>query len=244
MRPCLIALLGLVLAAGPARAAEPAELTTQKKKLSYAIGLNVGETMKRDQVEIEPEVFLRGLVDGLTGGQPLLSEEEIGQVLENFRQEMTARQQAAQNELAARNKAEGEAFLAANLKRPEVKTLPSGLQYRVIEPGTGKSPRLTDQVTAHYRGRFIGGDEFDSSYARGEPATFPLNRVIPAWQEALPLMKEGGKWELFVPSDLAYGERGAGSRIGPNVVLIFEVELIAVSPAEAAGQADETPAKK
>jgi len=244
MRACLIALLGLVLAAGPAGAAEPTELKTQKEKLSYAIGLNIGETMKRDQVEIEPDTFLRGLVDGLSGNQPLLSDEEIGQVLDDLRQEITARQEAARDELAARNKAEGEAFLAANLKRPEVKTLPSGLQYRVIKPGSGKSPRPTDQVTAHYRGTLLGGHEFDSSYARGEPATFPLNQVIPAWQEALPLMKEGGKWELFVPSDLAYGESGAGSRIGPNAVLIFEVELISVGPAKAAEPAGEAPAKK
>jgi FKBP-type peptidyl-prolyl cis-trans isomerase FklB len=141
---------------------------------------------------------------------------------------MTAKQAETMKKLSEKNKADGEKFLAENAKKEGVKTLPSGLQYKEIAPGTGKSPKATDTVTTHYKGTLIDGTEFDSSHKRGQPATFQVSGVIPGWTEALQSMKEGAKWQLFVPSNLAYGERGAGREIGPNAALIFEVELISV----------------
>jgi FKBP-type peptidyl-prolyl cis-trans isomerase FklB len=168
------------------------------------------------------------LKDSYGGGKTILTEDQARQALEDFQKTLMAKQAETMKILSEKNKADGEKFLAENAKKEGVKVLPSGLQYKEITPGTGKSPKTADTVTTHYKGTLIDGTEFDSSYKRGQPATFPVSGVIPGWTEALQLMKEGAKWQLFVPPDLAYGERGAGQVIGPNATLIFEVELLAV----------------
>ncbi len=173
---------------------------------------------------MDPELVSRGFRDALSGAKALLTDQEIRDTIAAFQKEMTAKQ----DERGKKNKKDGEAFLAENKKKEGIKTLPSGLQYKVIKAGTGKKPKLTDTVTTQYRGTLIDGTEFDSSYKRNAPASFPVNGVIPGWTEALQLMEEGAKWQLFVPSNLAYGERGAGTTIGPNATLIFEVELISI----------------
>jgi len=157
-----------------------------------------------------------------------MTEQEIQETLKTFQQEMAAKQAEKTKQLAEINKKEGEAFLAENKKKEGVKTLPSGLQYKILTEGSGKTPKETDTVTTHYRGTLIDGTEFDSSFKRGQPASFTVNGVIKGWTEALQLMKEGSKWQLFIPSDLAYGDRGAGGQIGPHATLIFEVELISI----------------
>jgi FKBP-type peptidyl-prolyl cis-trans isomerase FklB len=217
-----------VLAAGSAGAQEKPVLKDQKEKISYIIGIEIGGNFKKQSIDIDPDILSRGIQDGLSGAKPLLSEQEAREVMTAFEKEMRSRQQAAQKAAGEKNKKEGEAFLAENKKKAGVKTLPSGLQYRVIKAGTGKKPAATDTVTTHYRGTLIDGTEFDSSYKRGKPATFPVNGVIPGWTEALQLMEEGAKWQLFIPSNLAYAERGAGRVIGPHATLIFEVELISI----------------
>ena len=205
-------------------AQETPVLKNQKDKMSYIIGMDIGNNLKRQSIDIEPAALARGIKDALAGGKPLLTEKEIQETMALFQKNMMAKQQ----EVANKNKKEGETFLAENKKKEGVKTLPSGLQYKVIKEGTGKKPKLADTITAHYRGTLINGTEFDSSYKRGQPANFPLSGVIPGWTEALQLMGEGAKWELFIPSNLAYGERGTGGVIGPNATLIFEIELISV----------------
>jgi FKBP-type peptidyl-prolyl cis-trans isomerase FklB len=183
-------------------------------------------------MDIDPDVLAKGLKDAFTGGKTLMTEQEVTETLNGLRMEMMAKQQERMKEAGEKNKKEGEAFLAENKKKEGVVTLPSGLQFKVITVGTGKMPKLTDTVTVNYKGTLIDGTEFDSSYKRGQPATFPVNGVIPGWTEALQLMKEGSKWQVFIPSNLAYGERGAGNQITPNAVLIFDVELISVKSGE------------
>ena len=208
-------------------------LETQTQKSSYVIGTDIGGRMAGQGFEIDRPALIAGLEDSLTGAEPRLSEEEAQAVITTLmeeRQAIAAEQQekaeAERAEAAEKNRAEGEAFLAANKEKEGVVTTDSGLQYRVIVEGTGEKPTAEDTVRVHYRGTLIDGTEFDSSYARGEPAEFQVNRVIAGWTEALQLMSEGAKWELYIPSDLAYGSRGAGADIGPDAVLIFEVELI------------------
>ncbi len=236
MKSYLIAVLGLLLAWGPVWAAEKIELKTDKEKVSYAIGLRLGQNMKREGIEVDQESFLKGLNDGKSGAEPLMTPAELQETMVKFSQEMMAKKRAAFEKKAAENKAKGQAFLEANKKKKGVKVTKSGLQYRVIKPGTGKSPKPDDLVTCHYRGMLIDGTEFDSSYARQQPATFTVSGVIAGWQEALPMMKEGAKWELVVPAELAYGLRGAGPKIGPNAVLVFEVELLKVGQDEKASK--------
>lgn len=219
---------GIVLLAGQVVAEETQTLKTEKEKLSYSIGMEIGSNLKRQAIDVEVDLLLKGLRDGFSGGKTLLSPEEVRKVLTTFQKEMMAKQKEEAKVLGEKNKKEGEAFLAENKKKPGVVTLPSGLQYKVIKAGTGKKPKATDTVKTHYRGTLLDGTEFDSSYRRGEPATFPVKGVIPGWTEALQLMEEGAKWQLFIPPHLAYGERGAGPVIGPNATLIFEVELISV----------------
>ncbi len=223
-----------------AQAAEKTELKTDKDKLSYSIGLNAGRNMKKSlqmqSIDADLNLILKGIGDAFHDAKPLMSEQDVQATLTAFQKEMQAKQQemmAKQQEKmkaeGEKNKKEGEKFLADNKKKKGVKTLPSGLQYKVITEGKGKTPSATDTVTVNYKGTLIDGTEFDSSYKRGQPATFPVNGVIKGWTEALQLMKEGSKWQLFIPSDLAYGERGTpGGQIGPNATLIFEVELISV----------------
>ncbi|MBI5075149.1 MAG: FKBP-type peptidyl-prolyl cis-trans isomerase [Nitrospirae bacterium] len=224
--------LSLLLLAGFA-SAESQELKTDKDKLSYSMGVATGIQMKRQSVDVDVDMFAKGLRDFVSGSKLQMTEQQVQETLMKFQQEMTARQAEKNKLLAENNKKEGEAFLAENRKKDGVKTLPSGLQYKVITEGSGKMPKESDTITAHYRGTLIDGTEFDSSLKRGQPVTFPVKGVIKGWTEALQLMKVGSKWQLFIPSELAYGERAAGQQIGPNAALIFDVELISISdPAE------------
>jgi FKBP-type peptidyl-prolyl cis-trans isomerase FklB len=220
----MVALLVVPVFAG----AQDASLKTQKDKVSYLIGAQIGNDFKAQQMDIDPDIFFRGMRDALAGKKPPLSEQEIRDTMMAFQKEMQAKMAAQTQKLAEQNKKEGDAFLAENKKKEGVKTTPSGLQYKVIRQGTGKMPKPTSTVVVNYRGTLLDGREFDSSYKRGEPFTTAVNGVVKGWQEALPLMKEGAKYQIFVPSQLAYGERGAGREIGPNAVLIFEIELITV----------------
>lgn len=228
MKSAWMAVLAVLVIAGSVVAEEPASLKSQKDKISYIIGLDIGGNFKRQGADVDLDILIKGIKDALSGNKPILSEDEIREVTTAFRQEMAKKQAEEKMKLAEKNKREGEAFLEENKKKEGVKTLPSGLQYKVITEGSGRSPKESDTVTVNYRGTFVDGTEFDSSYKRGEPATFPVKGVIPGWVEALPLMKEGAKWQLFIPSGLAYGETGAGNAIGPNATLIFEVELISI----------------
>jgi FKBP-type peptidyl-prolyl cis-trans isomerase len=226
------AILCTLLVTTHAYGEEPGPLKDSKDKVSYAIGLDVGNALKKQSVDINPDIFMRGVKDALSGGKKLLTDEEVRETMTAFTKELAAKQAEAMKELGEKNKKEGEAFLAENKKKEGVRTLPDGLQYKVIAEGKGISPKATDTVTVNYRGTFVDGKEFDSSYKRGQPATFAVNGVIPGWTEALQMMKEGAKWQLFIPANLAYGERGAGGVIGPNATLIFDVELLSIKPAE------------
>ncbi len=228
MRLGLIAVLGILLVAFHAGAEEQTSLNSKKDKVSYTIGVDIGKNLKKQSIDIDPDILLRGLKDSLSGAKTIMSEQEMQETSTALRQEIMAKQAEEVKKIGEKNKKEGEAFLEENKKKEGVKTLPSGLQYKVIAEGKGKTPTATDTVTVNYRGTLIDGTEFDSSYKRGQPATFPVNGVIAGWTEALQLMKEGAKWQLFIPSALAYGERGAGGVIGPNATLIFDVELISV----------------
>jgi FKBP-type peptidyl-prolyl cis-trans isomerase FklB len=226
---CRLMLTALfVLAFGSAAAQGQPSLKDQKEKISYIIGMDIGANFKKQSIEIDPDILAKGIKDGLSGAKPLISEPEAKEVMTAFEKEMRARRETVQTTAGEKNKKEGEAFLAENKKKEGVKTLPSGLQYKVIKAGTGKKPAAADTVTTHYRGTLIDGTEFDSSYKREKPATFQVSGVIPGWTEALQLMEEGAKWQLFVPPNLAYGERGAGQVIGPHATLIFEVELVSI----------------
>jgi len=221
-------MLSAALVANPVVAAEKEELKTQKDKVSYVIGLDMGNSLKKNMVDVDIEILEKGIKDALSGAKPLMTEQEMKETIMALQKDLQAKQQEQVKVLAEKNKKEGEAFLAENKKKQGVITMPSGLQYKILTDGKGKSPKATDAVTVNYKGTLIDGTEFDSSYKRGQPATFTVNGVIPGWTEALQLMREGSKWQLFVPSNLAYGERGAGGPIGPNAVLIFEVELLSV----------------
>lgn len=216
--------------------------------MSYSIGLDIGNTFKKQSMDINPEILLSGLKDALGGKTPLLNEEQVKETMAAFSKSMMEKQTAQVKEKGAKNAAIGEKFLAENKTKEGVKTTASGLQYKVLKEGSGEAPKATDTVVTHYKGTLINGTEFDSSYKRNEPATFPVNRVIPGWTEALQLMKPGAKYQLFIPGNLAYGERGAGQDIGPNETLLFEVELISLQPGGAAASpapaASPTPEKK
>jgi FKBP-type peptidyl-prolyl cis-trans isomerase FklB len=223
-----IFLIGLLVLAGQVYGADEDALKSEKDKLSYTFGANFGKTLKQQEIELNTDIFVKGLKDGSSGEKLLLTEQEMKDTMTAFQKEMAAKQAEKRKALAEKNKKEGEAFLSANKVKEGVKTLASGLQYKVIAEGTGKTPKATDSVVTNYRGTLIDGTEFDSSYQRKTPATFRVNGVVKGWTEALQLMKEGAKWQLFVPSELAYGERGAGPKIGPNAVLVFDIELVSV----------------
>ena len=211
-------------------------LATQKDKVSYAIGMNIGNNLHRQSLDVDPKLLQKGLEDAMSGGKTLLSEDEARATLTQLQGEMREKQQAKMQQAGEVNKKEGEAFLATNKTKDGVVTLPSGLQYKVLTPGTGPKPTASDSVVCNYRGTLIDGKEFDSSYKRGQPATFPVAGVIKGWTEALQLMPVGSKWQLFVPSDLAYAERGSGPDIGPNATLIFEVELLSIQSKDSKDQ--------
>jgi FKBP-type peptidyl-prolyl cis-trans isomerase FklB len=224
----LIALSGIIFFANTLYAGD-IELKNQRDKVSYGIGMDIGNGLKSQSIDIDPDILARGLKDVLTGGKLLMTEEEFRETMTSFRNEMVAKQMARAKELSEKNKKEGEEFLTENKTKEGVVTLPSGLQYKIIKDGDGEKPKATDMVTVNYRGTLIDGTEFDSSTRHGQAATFKVDGVIPGWTEALQLMKTGSKWQIFIPSNLAYGERGAGrGEIGPNATLIFEVELLSI----------------
>ena len=234
-------MLSLSLAA-PLFADGTNQLADNKSRISYAVGMMTGHQWKAQDIDLDPALYAQGIKDTLAGGATLLTPEQAQQVLADFQKEFKAKaqerqkeQMAKQAELAVKNKAEGDAFFATNKLAPGIKllsvTLPNGktseLQYQILTAGTGPMPKASDQVTVNYRGALLDGTEFDSSYKRGEPATFPVGGVIPGWTEALKNMPVGSKWKLFIPADLAYGERGRPG-IPPNSTLIFEVELLSI----------------
>ena len=210
------------------QAQKPLTLTTTKDKTSYAIGMNIGKSLHRDFADVDTAILTQAIKDSLAGNKLLLTDQEAQSVLTAFQTDLRAKQAQQRQQLAENNKKEGEAFLTANKAKDGVVTLPSGLQYKVLQPGDGPKPAAGDSVVCNYRGTLLDGTEFDSSYKRGQPATFPVSGVIRAWTEALQLMPVGSKWQLFVPAELAYGERGAGPAIGPDATLVFEVELLSI----------------
>src|SRR5213082_854230 len=208
------------------------QLKDQKDKVSYAIGMQIGFNLARQKVDINPDVLNAGMKDAIAG-KPQLTPEQVKDVMAQFEKDIEQKQK----QLGEKNKTDGAKFLEDNKKKPGVKTTASGLQYKVEKEGTGSQPKATDMVTVNYRGTLIDGTEFDSSYKRGQPATFPVNGVIKGWTEALQLMKVGSKYQLWIPSNLAYGERSVSPELGPNATLIFEVELLDAKPAPTPGAA-------
>jgi len=204
-----------------------AALPTQKDKVSYAIGMQVGTNLARQGVDIDPAVFLKGLNEAIAG-KSIMTDDMARSVLTQLQNDLKAKQEEKMKEAAVANKNEGDAFLAANKAKAGVVTLPSGLQYKVLTLGTGPKPTTSDKVVCNYRGTLINGTEFDSSYKRGQPATFPVTGVIKGWTEALQLMPVGSKWQLFIPSDLAYGSQARSAEIGPNATLLFDLELLSI----------------
>jgi len=213
-----------------------------KEKTSYALGMNLGTNFKAQGMDIDSDAMLRGVNDAMSGAKTLMTEEEARAALTQLQSEVRAKMEEKSRMAAITNKKDGDAFLDANKAKDGVVVLPSGLQYKIITQGAGPKPTPLDTVTCNYRGTLIDGTEFDSSYKRGQPASFQVGRVIRGWTEALQLMPTGSKWQLYIPSNLAYGERGSGP-IGPNAVLIFDVELISVEPKVMPGQPATPPAK-
>ncbi len=215
-----------------AKGAGALALKTRKDKFSYALGMNLGTnlgtSLRKQSVEVDPNIVAQGLKTSLVGSKTLMTQEEAQAVLKEVQNELLKKQQEKMQVAGEANKKEGEAFLASNKAKEGVVTLPSGLEYKILKEGNGPKPTASDSVVCNYRGALINGTEFDSSYKRGQPATFPVNGVIKGWTEALQLMPVGSKWQLFVPSSLAYAERGAGGDFGPNATLIFEVELLSI----------------
>jgi FKBP-type peptidyl-prolyl cis-trans isomerase len=203
-------------------------LATIKDKFSYALGMKMGANLHKQAVDVDPNVMLRGLKDSLAGGKTQLTDDQATAALQEVTNQLRQQAQQKMQVTAEENKREGAAFLAANKAKDGVITLPSGLQYKVLKQGTGPKPGLTDTVVCNYRGTLINGTEFDSSYKRGQPVTFPINGVIKGWMEALPLMPVGSKWQLFIPAELGYADHSPSPDIGPDSTLIFEVELLSI----------------
>lgn len=228
MKYAVTILISLILLSSVCYADEKLELKEQKDKESYSLGYQFGQNLKSQGVDINLDIYTSGIRDALGGKDSLMSQEEIRATIEELQKRVMAARQKELKEKAEKNLAESKAFLEGNKRKEGIKTLPSGLQYKVLVEGSGKTPKSTDMVTVHYRGTLINGSEFDSSYKKGQPSTFQVNGVIRGWSEALQLMKGGSKWQLFIPPELAYGESAAGGQIPPNSTLIFEVELISV----------------
>ena len=222
-------ILLVAIAAGCTAEEAVVKLDQPKQRISYTIGLNIGRDFVSQDVDVDTAALMAGVRDGLGGQKPRLSDEEMLAEVKAFREAMMAKQEAKQKELATKNQTEGAAFLAKNAKEPGVVVRESGLQYKVLKDGAGPMPKADSIVSVHYRGTLLDGSEFDSSYERNEPLTLPVGGVIPGWTEALTLMKEGSKWQLFIPAALAYGEAGAPPAIGPNATLLFEVELLSAA---------------
>ena len=226
MNKCLIAFATSSLLTVLLQAADKPELKDEKSKVSYGIGMNLGSQWKRQEVDVDVELILKGMKDAMSGGPTLMTEQEVREILTAYQREHQKRQMEKRKELGEKNKEEGAKFLAENKTKPGVITLPSGLQYKILAEGKGESPKSNDVVTVNYRGTLIDGTEFDSSAKTGQPLVRAANMLIKGWTEALQLMKPGAKWQLFIPSDLAYGDRGYGAQIAPNTTLIFDIELI------------------
>jgi FKBP-type peptidyl-prolyl cis-trans isomerase len=207
---------------------QPSDLKTDKDKASYAVGLSVGKSLQRDSIDIDPNIVAQGIKDALAGGKVLMTDDEAKAAMIALKATAQKNQEAKMAQAGEANKKEGDAFLAANKTKEGVVTLPSGLQYKILTAGTGAKPTAADTVVANYKGALINGKEFDASSRHGGPQTFPVGGVIKGWTEALQLMPVGSKWQLFIPADLAYGQRGAGGDIGPGATLIFEVELVSI----------------
>jgi FKBP-type peptidyl-prolyl cis-trans isomerase FklB len=231
---------------GTTVAKKPTVLTlkTQKEKASYAIGLNIGKSMHKDSVDVDPNILLRGMKDGLAGAKPLLTDEEAKAAMVALQADLRKKGEEKMLVQGEANKKEGDAFLAENKSKEGVVALPSGLQYKILKEGSGPKPAATDSVVCNYKGTLLNNTEFDSSYKRGQPVTFPVNGVIKGWTEALQLMPVGSKWQLVIPGELGYGARGGpqGSGIGPNETLIFEVELMSIQPKAEVQTPKPTPA--
>ncbi len=234
-------------AAPPAASANIPGLPTQKDKISYAIGLNVGKGLHRESIDVDPKLVMKGLEDALADGKTLMTDDQVQATIVELQAQVRQREDDKRRQLAVTNAKAGETFLAANKTKPGVVTLPSGLQYKIVKEGSGPKPTLNDVVTCNYKGTLLDGKEFDSTEKHGEPAKLPVRGVIKAWTEALQLMPVGSKWQLYVPPDLAYGEHGAGNDIGPNETLIFDVELLSImeqkpaQPGQAPGQQPGNP---
>lgn len=224
----LIAIMCIVFLATQVFAEELTALKTERDKVNYAIGVNIIGNIKQQKVDIDLDLVIRGMKDAYSGSKLLLSDEEIRQGINQYQVAVRQKRTQTTTKAAGDNLKEGEEFLAANGKKEGVVTLPSGVQYKIIKTSDGKKPTDDDTVECHYRGSFINGKEFDSSYRTGKPAAFKVSGVIPGWREALKLMPVGSTWQLFVPSRLAYGERGKSGSIGPNMTLVFEVEFLAI----------------
>jgi FKBP-type peptidyl-prolyl cis-trans isomerase FklB len=232
MKYTIIAVVLIALATGSMQAQEgkTVALKSRTDSISYLLGMNIGRSIKVQQIDMNLSVFSAAIKTAMEDKPLLLTDQQAQELYTSFQEEMMTKQKARQKVEGDKNKADGEVFLRDNKSKPGVTVLPSGLQYSVIKMGTGPKPQATDKVRVHYSGTLLNGKEFDSSYKRGEPAEFGVTGVIKGWVEALQLMPVGSKWKLFIPSDLAYGEGGAGGDIGPNAALIFEVELLAIVP--------------
>lgn len=227
MKLVTAAVMGLALSTAMA-ATDATSLATDKDKLSYSIGADLGKNFKNQGIDVNPEAMAKGMQDAMSGAQLALTEQQMKDVLNKFQKDLMAKRTAEFNKKADENKVKGEAFLTENKNKPGVVVLPSGLQYKVINSGNGVKPGKSDTVTVEYTGRLIDGTVFDSTEKTGKPATFQVSQVIPGWTEALQLMPAGSTWEIYVPSGLAYGPRSVGGPIGPNETLIFKIHLISV----------------
>ncbi|HHT9808169.1 TPA: macrophage infectivity potentiator Mip [Legionella pneumophila] len=227
MKLVTAAVMGLAMSTAMA-ATDATSLATDKDKLSYSIGADLGKNFKNQGIDVNPEAMAKGMQDAMSGAQLALTEQQMKDVLNKFQKDLMAKRTAEFNKKADENKVKGEAFLTENKNKPGVVVLPSGLQYKVINSGNGVKPGKSDTVTVEYTGRLIDGTVFDSTEKTGKPATFQVSQVIPGWTEALQLMPAGSTWEIYVPSGLAYGPRSVGGPIGPNETLIFKIHLISV----------------
>ena len=232
MKSILTTALGSALVASQLMAADPVELKDQKDKASYSIGVDIGTKLKAQGLELNADALSAGFKDAFSGGKVQLTEDQVRETLMAFSRDMQAKQMEKAKAVGDANKKEGAAFLAENKKKEGVKVTPKGVQYKVITAGKGKTPKATDTVKTHYRGTLINGTEFDSSYKRGEPAEFEVGGVIPGWTEALQMMPVGSKWQLFIPSELAYGEQQVSAEITPHSTLIFDIELLEIVEAK------------
>jgi FKBP-type peptidyl-prolyl cis-trans isomerase len=235
----LLALAGCNESKAPEDAAKAeggAAITTDAQRMGYSLGASMGRQFRNDKLQVDAEALANGVRDGFTLDKLALTDEEVGAGMQQLQKTHTERMQAEQKVAADKNLADGEAFLKENATKEGVVTTESGLQYKIITAGEGPKPGAEDVVKVHYRGTLLDGTEFDSSYKRDEPVTFPVGGVIPGWVEALQLMPVGSKWELYIPSGLAYGPGGAGGQIGPNSTLKFEVELLSIEPKKEAAE--------